>query len=154
MNTAFIATLNLNGVIESLTKTVPVVHTPQLTVLAFPESGDLICDIENRVYFTAVNEKSVAVNTKGRLETLQGVSLAEVDLQSDGRGLIEEFIPRRGGRYQFHITQSLSNSADFIQPLSLSCVDGIRMQLIDQSNSSSIALSLYSKKVYSVRVTL
>ena len=154
MNTAFIATMNLNGAIESLTKTVPVLHIPQLTVLAYPESGDLICDVDNRVYLTVVNEKSIAVNSKGRLENLQGVSIAEVDLQSDGRGVIEKFIPRRGERYQFRITPTSSNPEESIHPLPLSCIDGVRMSLTGGLNSGSIAFSIFSKTAYSVRVTL
>ena len=154
MNTAFIATMNLNGVIESLTKTVPVLHTPKLTVFAYPESGDLICDVENRVYLTVVNEKSIAVNAKGRLENLQGVPFAEVDLQHDGRGVIEKLTPRRGERYQFRITQTSSNPTESVQPLALSCVDGIRMRLTEQSSSGSVTFSLYSKTAWSVKVTL
>ena len=147
--------MNLDGIIESLTKTVPVLHVPKLTVFAYTESGDLICDVENRVYLTMVNEKNIAVNTIGRLENLQGALIAEVNLQHDGRGRIEGLIPRKGERYQFHSLKSpQQNSAEFIYHLPLSCVEGIRMQLVDQGSSGSLSVSLYSKTVYTVKVTL
>ena len=154
VNTVLAINLNVDGEIESLTKTVPVLHTPQLTVYAFPESGELICDVENRVYFTVLDEKGVSVNMNGHLRTLGGRTLKEVTMQTNGQGILEDWIPHKHERYQFDIVNSITGNDSSNHTVYLACKDGIRMRLDSIDNLQTISLSLFSKQTEDVRVSL
>ncbi len=58
-----------------------------MTVEFFPESGELVPDVDNRVYFFAHDALDRPVHIRGRVVDRQGRQVAKVQTIRDGRGV-------------------------------------------------------------------
>lgn len=102
-----------------------------------------------------LNERGMSVNMNGHLRILGGRILKEVAMQTNGQGILEDWIPHKHERYQFDLVTSTSsgnNSSN--HTVYLACKDGIRMRLDSIDNLHILSLSLFSKQTEEVRVSL
>jgi hypothetical protein len=89
-----LAVINFNGEIESATKLLPIVTPLTLNVSVFPEGGILGCNLQNRVYFQALNNKNESITIKGNVVNMDGEVLAGIQMGRDGRGKSNVFVPK------------------------------------------------------------
>ncbi|NLF73385.1 MAG: hypothetical protein GX575_30475 [Candidatus Anammoximicrobium sp.] len=71
---------------ERISELIPI-HHGRVTVEFFPESGELVPDATNRVYFFAHDGLDRPVHVQGRVVDRQGRRAAEVQTIRDGRGV-------------------------------------------------------------------
>lgn len=61
----------------------------KLNVYFFPEGGDLIGGVKNRMAFKIVDERGLPVQLKGNIQTTTGETITNFETQHDGMGFIE-----------------------------------------------------------------
>ena len=88
---------------EQISELIPV-HQGRVTVEFFAESGDLVPDAANRVYFFACDAQDRPVHIRGRVVDGQGRQVAPVQTTRDGRGVFA-LRPARDQRYRLLIDQ-------------------------------------------------
>ncbi len=88
---------------EQLSERIPI-HQGRVTVEFFPESGDLVRDLANRVYFFAHDSLERPVHIRGRVVDGQGRKVAELQTIRDGRGVFA-LTPARDERYRLLLDQ-------------------------------------------------
>src|SRR5262249_48670506 len=98
------------GNTETMVKPIPIV-LKKLDVEFFPEGGDLVADLENRVYFQARNTLGKPADLKGHIvdadkktvaENVETLTDAEQPGVNQGLGLFA-FMPKAGGKYELKI---------------------------------------------------
>src|SRR6185369_2965368 len=97
----FVASIQDGGVVETAFKPF-VVPTGKLTVHLYPEGGDLVASLANRVYVEVQDALERPVEAKGRLLDDQGRELALFETQHQGRGFFS-FTPRADRSYRLAI---------------------------------------------------
>jgi len=88
---------------EQISELIPV-HQGRVTVEFFPESGDLVPNVLNRVYFFARDALDRPVHIRGRVVDGPGRQVAQVQTTRDGRGVFA-LRPARDQRYRLLIDQ-------------------------------------------------
>jgi len=113
------------GVVESASKTLPILlQTVDLQL--FPEGGDLVAGVENRVYFEAKTPFGKPADIKGKLMVIDGkvhgTDLALLkptgvtyETTHEGRGVFT-FKPEAGKTYQLLVTEPSSVTQTFELP--------------------------------------
>lgn len=81
----------------------------------FPESGELVADVANRVYFFAHDARDQPVAIQGRLLDGQDRRLAAVETVQDGRGTFV-FQPTRGKSYRLELDSDAGAGGSFPLP--------------------------------------
>jgi hypothetical protein len=97
------------GNVETLVRPIPIVLR-RLSIEFFPEGGDLVAGVPNRVYFQARTPLGKPAEVKGRIVGPQGQVVARVETRSDphqpganqGMGRFE-FVPMAGASYELKI---------------------------------------------------
>ncbi len=97
----FVASIQDGGVVETAFKPF-VVPTGKLTVHLYPEGGDLVASVTNRVYVEVLDAIERPVEAKGRLLDDEGRELARFESQHQGRGFFS-FKPRADRAYKLAI---------------------------------------------------
>ncbi len=87
----------------------------KLQLTFFPEGGDLISGIENRVAFKATDTYGYPINVSGQIETDDGAKIIEFSAEHDGMGFFE-FQPVFGKKYKAVITSAGKNKLNFQLP--------------------------------------
>jgi len=91
------------GVIETATKTIPILlQTVDLNL--YPESGDLVATLPNRVYIEARTPAKKPADISGIVVDEQGAGVAFFRTEHEGRGRFT-FTPRAGAKYTLKITE-------------------------------------------------
>jgi len=91
------------GVVETASKTIPILlQTVDLTI--YPEGGDLVAGLPNRVYFEAFTPAKKPADLKGAIVDDAGREVAEFRSEHEGRGRFR-FSPQAGRRYSMKITE-------------------------------------------------
>ncbi|NQT39200.1 MAG: A-macroglobulin complement component, partial [Planctomycetes bacterium] len=91
------------GIVETASKTIPILlQTVDLT--AYPEGGDLVAGLPNRVYFEAFTPAKKPADMTGVVVDDRGRQVAEFRSEHEGRGRFE-FIPRPSRKYSLKITK-------------------------------------------------
>ena len=73
------------GVVETAAKTIPILlQTVDLTM--YPEGGELIADLPNRVYFAALTPAQKPADIAGEIVDANGKRVAEFRTEHEGRG--------------------------------------------------------------------
>jgi len=93
------------GTRETLVKAIPI-QIGKVLVDFYPEGGDLVAGLENRVYFAARNPLGDPVYIAGQVLDRNGRAVAQVATVRDGLGCFR-FHPVLGERYALKITQPL-----------------------------------------------
>jgi hypothetical protein len=105
------------GTRETLVKAIPI-QLGKVLVDFYPEGGDLVAGLENRVYFAARNPLGKPIHVAGQILDGNGRAVAQVATVRDGLGRFR-FRPARGERYTLKVTQPLdvSNSPELPRAL-------------------------------------
>lgn len=111
---------------------------PKLSMYFFPEGGDIIGGVKNRVAFKAVDENGLPVAVKGTIQKSTGTVITNFETQHDGMGLVEiEFAV--GENYVASISKANGSTLEFKLPIIKE--EGIAMK-VDNSNSNRATVLL------------
>ncbi|MDB4730280.1 MG2 domain-containing protein [bacterium] len=101
------------GVVETASKTIPILlQTVDLEL--YPEGGDLIAGLPNRVYFEAFTPAKKPADLAGIVLDEDGNEVATFESQHEGRGRFR-LTPRAGEKYSLKLTQP--SGIDTVFPL-------------------------------------
>jgi len=90
------------GTRESISKTIPIA-LGRIDVEFYPEGGELVGGLPNRVYFVARNTLGDPVDVEGEIQDRNGRRVASVKTVRDGMGRFE-LQPETGQQYSLKIT--------------------------------------------------
>ncbi len=91
------------GVVETASKTIPILlQTVDLT--AYPEGGELVAGLPNRVYYEAFTPAKKPADLAGAVLDAEGREVALFRSEHEGRGRFE-FTPKTGASYSLKITE-------------------------------------------------
>jgi hypothetical protein len=91
------------GVLETASKTIPILlQTVDLTM--YPEGGELVAGLPNRVYFEAFTPYGDPADLAGMVVDETGSEVAEFRSEHEGRGRFA-FTPQAGKKYELRITE-------------------------------------------------
>ena len=90
------------GTQEPIVKTIPI-NLGKVEVKFYPEGGDLVDGLENRVYFTSRDPLGEPVHIEGTIVNAKGIAVARVETTHEGMGSFS-FLPRQGEPYRLKIT--------------------------------------------------
>jgi hypothetical protein len=111
------------GSVETIVRPIPVV-VKKLQVEFFPEGGDLIAGVPNRVYFQVRTPLDKPAEVKGRIVSDRGDVVAKARTFNDpdkpganqGMGSLD-FTPKFGARYEFRVDSPAGIKGDFHLPV-------------------------------------
>jgi hypothetical protein len=86
---------------QSLVREIPV-HSGLAQVVFYPESGELVAGVPNRVYFFAHNDAGQAISLRGPVVDTADRVVAQAETQRDGRGVIS-LVPEAMAEYRLRI---------------------------------------------------
>ncbi|MEZ6114086.1 MAG: MG2 domain-containing protein [Pirellulaceae bacterium] len=102
------------GVVETASKTIPILlQTVDLTM--YPEGGQLVAGLPNRVYFEAFTPAQKPVDLAGAIVDSQGEQVAEFRSEHEGRGRFA-FTPEAGQKYSMRIDEPAGIAALYPLP--------------------------------------
>jgi len=91
------------GVIETASKTIPILLS-KVDLQAYPESGELVPNIENRVYFEAIAPNGRPADVTVELMDSQNNSLLTKKTEHEGRGVFS-FTPKTDEQYTLSVIE-------------------------------------------------
>ncbi|UCH96497.1 MAG: A-macroglobulin complement component, partial [Candidatus Aminicenantes bacterium] len=95
--------INDGGVIENAAKTIPILlQTVDLSI--YPEGGDLVASVRNRVYIEAKTPAQKPADISGIVVDSTGRQVGSFRTEHEGRGRFS-FKPRKGQTYSLKITR-------------------------------------------------
>lgn len=108
------AIIDDGGTNETMAKTIPI-NLGKVDVKFYPEGGDLVAGLENRVYFTAKNPVGKPVHIQGQLFNSHGESMS-VETTYEGMGAFT-FTPQPGDSYRLKINKPVGVKEEAKLPL-------------------------------------
>ncbi len=102
------------GVQETAAKTIPIVLN-RLRLTLFPEGGELVGGLENRVYFEARSLTDDPADVRGRVLDAAGQVVARLESVHEGRGRFA-FVPRSGEAYAVVLDEPAGIAERFALP--------------------------------------
>jgi hypothetical protein len=91
------------GTVETATKTIPILlHTMDLAI--YPEGGDLIAGLTNRVYIEGKTPAQKPADMAGLIVNAAGKEVATFRTEHEGRGRFS-FVPAKGEAYSLRVTE-------------------------------------------------
>ena len=116
-------TIEDGGVIETATKTIPLLVT-SFDINLFPEGGDLVAGLPNRVYLEARTLSQKPADIAGVIVDSKGKEVATFRTEHEGRGRFQ-LSPVRGESYTLKVTEPASVKKTVKLPASVN--DGATM---------------------------
>jgi hypothetical protein len=107
-------TIQDGGNIETTTKTIPILLRT-LDLAFYPEGGDLVAGLPNRVYFEGRTPAQKPADTEGFVSDSSGRQVATLRSEHEGRGRFT-FVPVKGETYSFHVTMPAGIQTVFTLP--------------------------------------
>jgi MG2 domain len=102
------------GTVETATKTIPILlQTVDLSL--YPEGGDLIAGLTNRVYVEGRTPAKKPADMAGFITDAAGLEVATFRTEHEGRGRFT-FVPRKGESYVLRLTEPAGIKATFPLP--------------------------------------
>ncbi len=102
------------GVVETASKTIPILlQTVDLTL--YPEGGDLVADLPNRVYFQAFTPAHKPADLAGVVVDQNGTQVATFRSEHEGRGRFQ-FSPQDGHTYALKIIEPSGIDTQYALP--------------------------------------
>jgi hypothetical protein len=102
------------GTVETATKTIPIL-LQTMDVSLYPEGGDLIAGLTNRVYVEGRTPAKKPADMAGSITDAAGQEIATFRTEHEGRGRFT-FVPRKGESYFLHLTEPAGIKAKFPLP--------------------------------------
>jgi len=88
----------------------------KLQIAFFPEGGDIISGVENRIAFKATDSYGYPISIKGHVESDEGLKIIDIATEHDGMGVFE-FQPTAGKKYRAAITSGGNSKLTFQLPV-------------------------------------
>lgn len=95
--------IDYNGSTESISRSIPIVLN-KIDFTLFPEGGDMVCGLENKVAFKALNEFGKPADVEGVLYDAEGKTVKTFSSFHQGMGDFS-FVPKIGMDYFVKITK-------------------------------------------------
>jgi len=140
------------GVVETAAKTIPILlQTVDLGI--YPEGGDLIAGLSNRVYLEAKTPAQKPADIAGVVIDGAGKEVAVFRTEHEGRGRFE-FTPAKGGKYALKVNEPAGIKRTFDLPAVKD--DGVVLRSLQDiaSKEQEVKLSVASTTGRTVAVTL
>ncbi|MBW3542863.1 MAG: A-macroglobulin complement component, partial [Planctomycetes bacterium] len=140
------------GVVETAAKTIPILlQTVDLAM--YPEGGDLVAGLPNRVYIEARTPAQKPADIAGVVVDGEGRQVGKFRTQHEGRGRFG-FTPEAGGKYALRITEPSGIATQF--PLPELKAAGVVLSSADETSSAGepVVLSIAGSEARRVKVTL
>jgi len=138
------------GAVETASKTIPILlQTVDLTM--YPEGGDLIAGVENRVYFEAFTPAKKPADLEGVIVDSDGQQVARFRSEHEGRGRFS-LTPAAGEEYAMKITKPSGINTTY--PLPEAKPTGVAMIARRNVFDGSVEIDLASPQAQDVTVTL
>ncbi|MEM6963730.1 MAG: carboxypeptidase-like regulatory domain-containing protein [Bacteroidota bacterium] len=154
--------LQYNGQGESISRSIPIV-LGKMDLQFFPEGGDMIAGLKNKVAFKVLNEFGKPADVAGIVINANGETVANFQSYHQGMGAFN-FKPLPNEKYTAKITKPTNIKGEF--PLPQSLANGNLMQVVQQddekmqvlvqsadSQSLTIVLQSQGNVVYSTATT-
>jgi alpha-2-macroglobulin-like protein len=91
------------GTVETATKTIPIL-LQTLDLAIYPEGGDLIAGLPNRVYVEGRTPAKKPADIAGVIVSAAGKEVATFRTEHEGRGRFS-FVPAKGETYSLHVSE-------------------------------------------------
>ena len=134
-------TIEDGGVVETATKTIPLLVT-SFDVALFPEGGDLVNGLSNRVYLEARTLSQKPADIAGVIVDSKGKEVATFRTEHEGRGRFL-FTPVRGESYALRVTEPASVKKTVALPAAINegatVIAGSEVTAADQQVKLTIA---------------
>lgn len=91
------------GTRETIVRRIPIL-LKSVDVRFYPEGGELVAGLENRVYFEAMDTLATPMHVEGDIVDPKGMVVAKVATEHEGRGAFR-FTPKLGEAYSLRVTQ-------------------------------------------------
>jgi hypothetical protein len=140
------------GVLETASKTIPILlQTVDLQL--YPEGGDLVAGLANRVYFEAFTPAKKPADLAGIIVDAAGKQVAEFRSEHEGRGRFS-FTPAIDGKYTLKITEPSGIKTTY--PLPEVKASGVVLSSSDDvtDKEKDVRLTVAASKAGEYRVTL
>lgn len=124
--------IDFEGSTESIARSIPIVLN-NISLQFFPEGGDLLLGMKNRVAFEALNEFGQPADVSGFVFDSKGRVIANFESFHQGMGAFE-FEPQLGESYQAQITKPIALTQTF--PLPTALPTGIGLFKTNQTKES------------------
>lgn len=144
--------INDGGIIENAAKTIPILlQTVDLSI--YPEGGDLVASVRNRVYIEAKTPAQKPADISGIVVDSTGRQVGSFCTEHEGRGRFS-FRPRKGQTYSLKITRPSGIIKTF--PLPVVKSKGVLIQAVKNiyKKGDPIKLRVISTIVGPLTVTL
>src|SRR5262245_5666056 len=107
-------TIEDGGIVEIATKTIPILlHTVDVAI--YPEGGDLVAGLPNRVYIEGRTPTRKPADIAGVIVNAAGKQVATFRTEHEGRGRFS-FIPAKGDVYSLRVTEPARINSTFRLP--------------------------------------
>jgi|694.fasta_scaffold01032_7 hypothetical protein len=104
----------------------------------FPEGGNMIAGINNRIAFKITDDNANPISTSGVIVDKDNQQVASFSTEHDGMGLFE-LEPKNGGSYFAIIKKGVGSSQTFKLPIVKN--EGINMMVYNSSNRISVIIN-------------
>jgi uncharacterized protein YfaS (alpha-2-macroglobulin family) len=121
------------GVVEPIAKTIPILVN-SVDVSFYPEGGDLVAGLSNRVYVEARTPAKKPADLRGQIIDSRGNAVADVSTLHEGRGRFT-FTPRRDESYSLKLSEPAGISKLF--PLPGVVAGGVTLSSADDVTDSA-----------------
>ncbi len=144
------------GVVETAAKTIPILlQTVDLQL--YPEGGDLVVGLENRVYFEARTPYAKPADIAGQIVQTnvagEPATVGRFRSQHEGRGRFA-FTPEAGGQYAVRITEPAGIDSIFALPAVKDSGAVIRSPVVVYEPGQHVAVEVGVQPFQDVTVTL
>jgi len=107
-------TIEDGGIIETATKTIPIL-LQTLDLAVYPEGGDLVAGLPNRVYIECRTPAGKPADTAGVIVSSAGRQVARFRAEHEGRGRFS-FVPGKDETYALRVTEPAGIKTVFPMP--------------------------------------
>ncbi len=121
-------TIEDGGVVETATKTIPIL-LQTLDLAVYPEGGELVAGLENRVYVQARTPAQKPADIAAVVVDARGQEVTRFSTEHEGRGRFS-FKPEQGQSYQLRLEKPAGISKLF--PLPAVVADGAVLKAVDE----------------------
>ena len=149
----FVASMNMNGDVSTLTKIVPISAPASIHLHFYPESGETVCGYQNRVFFESLDSKNRSILVTGVVETPAGKTVSSLDSGVDGRGQFLVLFSHPEETFQIRILTP-KNVANPVISVKLPCVDSVFLSVSEKSENGTVSATVSTKRETEVVVTL
>lgn len=149
----FVASMNMNGDISTVTKVVPISAPSTIHLHVYPESGETVCGYRNRVFFESLDSNNRTVSVTGVVETPAGKTVSSLESGVDGRGQFSVLFSHPEEEFLIRILTP-KNVANPVIPLKLPCMDSVLLTVSEKAENGTVSATVSSKRETEVVVTL